>query len=121
MRSSHPARALACLHESPGRSWALERLAREAGLSRATFARNFSASVGEPAHSYLTRWRMGVAAQLLEGTDLRLNEIAARVGYRSEFSFSRAFKLARGVPPSHYRRATLAPSSSHAEAGIQDC
>jgi AraC-like DNA-binding protein len=36
---------------------------------------------------------MGIAAQLLEETDLRLSEIASRVGYRSEFSFSRAFKL----------------------------
>jgi AraC-like DNA-binding protein len=72
--------------------------------SRAAFARNFSASVGEPPHSYLTRWRMGIAARLLEETDLRLSEIASRVGYRSEFSFSRAFKLARGVSPIQYRR-----------------
>src|SRR5258706_14108797 len=53
-------------------------------------SRNFSASVGEPPHSYLTRWRTGIAAQLVEETDLRLSEIASRVGYRSEFSFSRA-------------------------------
>jgi AraC-like DNA-binding protein len=36
---------------------------------------------------------MGIAAQLLEETDLRLSEIASRVGYLSEFSLSRAFKL----------------------------
>jgi AraC-like DNA-binding protein len=46
-----------------------------------------------------------VTAQLLEETDLRLTEIAARIGYRSEFSFSRAFKLARGVSPIQCRRA----------------
>ena len=105
VRSTHTARALARIHEAPERAWTLEDLAEEAGLSRAAFARNFSASVGEPPHSYLTRWRMGIAAQLLERTDLRLGEIASRVGYRSEFSFSRAFKLARGVSPIHYRRA----------------
>ena len=53
-------------------------------MSRAAFAHNFSALVGEPPHTYLTRWRMG-AAQLLEESDLRLGEIASRVGYRSEF------------------------------------
>ena len=84
---------------------ALDDLAEQAGLSRAAFVRKFTASVGEPPHSYLTRWRMGIAAQLLEATDLRLGEIASRVGYRSEFSFSRAFKVARGVSPIQYRRA----------------
>ena len=98
------------MHEAPERAWTLEDFARVAGLSRAAFARNFSASVGEPPHSYLTRWRMGIAAQLLEETDLRLSEIAPRVGYRSEFSFSRAFKVARGVSPIQYRHAT--PSRS---------
>ena len=106
VRSTHTARALARIHEAPERAWTLEALAREAGMSRAAFARNFSASVGEPPHSYLTRWRMGIAAQLLETTDLRLSEIASRVGYRSEFSFGRAFKLARGVSPIQYRCAT---------------
>src|SRR5258706_13522737 len=105
LRSTHCARALARIHEAPERAWTLQDLAGEAGLSRAAFARNFTASVGEPPHSYLTRWRMGIAAQLFETTDLRLGEIAARVGYRSEFSFSRAFKLARGVSPIQYRRA----------------
>jgi AraC family transcriptional activator of mtrCDE len=110
VRSPQIARALASIHEAPERAWTLEELAQEAGLSRAAFARIFSASVGEPPHSYLTRWRMGIAAQLLEETDLRLTEIAPRVGYRSEFSFSRAFKLARGVSPIHYRRAAQSRS-----------
>ncbi|MCX4171580.1 MULTISPECIES: AraC family transcriptional regulator [Paraburkholderia] len=107
LRSPHITRVLARIHEAPERAWTLEDLAKEAGLSRAAFARNFSNSVGEPPHSYLTRWRMGIAAQLLEQTDLRLRDIAARVGYESEFSFSRAFKSTRGVAPIQYRRARL--------------
>jgi len=47
VRSPHIARALARMHEAPERAWTLEDLARVAGLSRAAFARNFSASVGE--------------------------------------------------------------------------
>jgi AraC family transcriptional activator of mtrCDE len=105
LRSPHMTRVLARMHDAPERAWTLEELAKEAGLSRAAFARNFSNSVGESPHSYLTRWRMGIAAQLLEETDLRLREIAARVGYQSEFSFSRAFTSTRGVSPIQYRRA----------------
>lgn len=115
-RSPHMERVLTRIHEAPERAWTLEELAGEAGLSRAAFARNFSDSVGEPPHSYLTRWRMGIAAQLLEATDLRLSEIASRVGYRSEFSFSRAFKLARGVSPVYYRRSLASRSETGASA-----
>jgi Cupin len=50
VRSTHTARALARIHEAPERAWTLGDLAQEAGLSRAAFARNFSASVGEPPH-----------------------------------------------------------------------
>ena len=103
VRSPNTARALACIHEAPARPWTIDTLAEEAGLSRSTFARQFLASVGEAPHSYLTRWRMGIAAQLLQDTDLRLTEIARRVGYFSEFSFSRAFKKACGVAPSQLR------------------
>jgi AraC-like DNA-binding protein len=111
IRSPHMARVLAQMHEAPDRPWTLDELSREAGLSRAAFSRNFRASVGEPPHSYLTRWRMGTAARMLAETDLRLIEIASRVGYHSEFSFSRAFKSARGVSPIQYRRtaATALP------------
>lgn len=105
LRSPQMTRVLARIHEAPEHPWTLTELAREATLSRAAFARHFSALVGEPPHQYLTRWRMGLAAQLLEETGLRVAEIALRVGYGSEFSFSRAFKSARGVSPALYRRS----------------
>ncbi|MDB5983479.1 MAG: AraC family transcriptional regulator [Pseudomonas sp.] len=116
LRSPQMTRVLARIHEAPDRAWTLEELAKEARLSRAAFARNFCALVGEPPHQYLTRWRMGIAAQLLEETELRLGEIASQVGYRSEFSFSRAFKLARGVSPIQYRRG----QRRHAPAGQRE-
>jgi AraC-like DNA-binding protein len=62
-------------------------------------------------HSYLIRWRMGIAAQLLEHTGLRLAEIAARVGYKSEFAFSRAFARARGLSPARFRNRANPTSS----------
>lgn len=105
VRTPHIARALACMHDSPEHAWTLEELAKAVGLSRAAFARQFNTLVGEPPLEYLTRWRMGVAAQLLESSDLRLSEIAARVGYQSEFSFSRAFKRVRGIAPARYRNS----------------
>ena len=103
LRSPHIARALARIHEAPANDWTLDALAEAAGLSRSAFAAQFRTSVGEPPHGYLIRWRMGIAAQLLEHTGLRMAEIAARVGYKSEFAFGRAFARARGLSPARFR------------------
>nr|WP_241251437.1 helix-turn-helix transcriptional regulator [Candidatus Protofrankia californiensis] len=79
--------------------------AAEAGLSRAPFARRFAALVGQPPLSYLTWWRMTIAARLLRESDAPLSVIAGRVGYASEFAFASAFKRHYGAAPGKYRRA----------------
>ena len=98
-------KAIALMHEAPERPWTVEGLAGEAGLSRSAFAQRFVATVGEPPLSYLTAWRMALAADLLRTTDLRLAAIAQRVGYDSEFAFAAAFKRVRGQAPGRYRAA----------------
>jgi AraC family transcriptional activator of mtrCDE len=97
------AKALACIHEKPHHTWTLERLAQEASMSRSAFAKQFRVTVGETPHSYLTRWRLGIAAQLLGQTTLSIGEIAYKVGFQSEYSFNRAFKTARGITPAKAR------------------
>jgi len=111
MRDPQLGRALAALHTKPELGWTTEQLAATAGMSRASFARRFKQLVGEPPHAYLTRWRMDVAARLLRDTDLTLARIAERAGYRSEFSFNRAFSRSRGTPPGRYREQLRAPPS----------
>ena len=96
-------RALSILHANPAGPWTIETLAREVSLSRATLTRRFSALVGEPPLSYLTRWRMELAARYLRETDRAVSTIARDVGYSSEFAFSRAFSRLRGLPPGGYR------------------
>ena len=81
-------------------------LAAEAGLSRAPFARRFTALIGQPPLSYLTWWRMTTAARLLRDADAPLSAIALRVGYTSEFAFANAFKRHHGIAPGTYRRST---------------
>ncbi|WP_261563331.1 AraC family transcriptional regulator [Frankia tisae] len=97
------ARALSLLHEVPQRAWTVNDLAAEVHVSRATLARRFTELVGEPPLTYLTRWRMDIAAQRLRETDDPVAAIGAAVGYASEHAFSRAFSRARGKPPRRYR------------------
>ena len=104
LRDPVVARALTAMHSAPARPWTIDSLAREVSLSRATLTRRFTTLVGEAPLSYLTRWRMDLAAAHLRETDDAVSAIARRVGYSSEFAFSRAFARARGQPPSRYRR-----------------
>ena len=103
LRDPAIAQTLTRMHAEPAAPWTIEGLAREANLSRATLVRRFSALVGEPPLAYLTRWRMELAARNLRETDEPVGAIAHRVGYESEFAFSRAFSRARGQPPGRYR------------------
>ena len=98
-------RALSMLQADPAKRWTVERLARAVGLSRAAFARRFAAVSGRSPLRYLTELRLALAANLLETTDDSLAELALRVGYTSEFAFSRAFKRKHGVAPGTYRRS----------------
>ncbi|NUR58562.1 MAG: AraC family transcriptional regulator [Catenulispora sp.] len=95
--------ALRAIHADPGRLWSVESLGAEAGLSRAAFARRFTAVVGEPPMGYLTGWRMAAAARMLRQSAEPLAAIAERTGYTSEFAFAKAFKRHHGVPPGTYR------------------
>ena len=98
------ARALTLMHENPGGAWTLTGLAGTVGLSRAGFSRRFTRAVGESPMSYLSSWRLALAADLLVGTDDTVASISRRVGYTSPFTFSDAFTRSYGRRPSEHRR-----------------
>jgi AraC-like DNA-binding protein len=95
--------ALRAIHDEPAAPWTVADLARLSGLSRAPFARRFRAAVGEAPLTYVTRWRMTVAADLLARGD-RIAAVAGQVGYDNEFAFAKAFKRVRGIAPGQHRR-----------------
>ena len=105
LRDPSLSRALSALHLGPARAWTAEELAREACLSRSAFAERFTTTVGLPPMSYLTRWRMLLAGQRLRESSDTLAQVAAAVGYESEFSFSRAFARETGVTPGVWRKS----------------
>ena len=105
LRDPHVARALALLHRDIVRSWNMEDLCREVGLSRSALADRFTRLIGVPPMNYLASWRMQVATQKLRNTSASLAQIADTVGYQSEAAFSRAFKKALGTAPATWRRS----------------
>nr|WTA65032.1 AraC family transcriptional regulator [Micromonospora sp. NBC_00855] len=95
---------LRAMHDAPGRPWTLASLAAQAGVSRSTLAKRFTALVGEPPLTYLTDWRMTVAADLLAESTATVAAVARHLGYADAFGFSAAFKRVHGMSPSGHRR-----------------
>lgn len=100
-------RALQLLHEQPSNAWTLDLLARRAGLSRTRLVEQFTAQLGVAPMSYLTNWRMQMAASLLASDHAPIVSVAMQVGYASEAAFSRAFSRCLGVSPSTWRKRQL--------------
>jgi AraC-like DNA-binding protein len=96
--------AMQLLQNQPERPWTVASLAHEVGVSRAALARRFTEVVGEPPMTFLTSWRLALAADLLRDTDATIGSVAAQVGYGSPFALSTAFKRTHGVSPTQYRR-----------------
>jgi len=96
-------RSLELLHNRIAHPWTIADLASQTGISRSALVERFTRYLSEPPMTYLTRWRLRVAARALEKTSLGVADIAADVGYESEAAFNRAFKREFGQPPGRYR------------------
>lgn len=105
LRDPAVGRALALMHARVAQDWTTDRLASEVNLSRSAFAERFTQLVGMPPITYLTDWRMQLAAARLRDSPRSIGQIAAELGYESEATFTRAFKRATGLAPGRYRTA----------------
>jgi AraC-like DNA-binding protein len=97
--------ALRLMHHNPAHPWTVAALARETGVSRAALARRFNDLVGEPPMTFLTEWRIALAADLLLEPGATIGSVANQVGYGSPFALSTAFKRLRGISPQQHRIA----------------
>lgn len=95
--------ALHVMQGDPAHAWSVDELASYALVSRATFARRFMQMVGEPPMTFLTRWRLALAADMLPDAEMTLEMVARRMGYSTPFALSTAFRREYGVSPRTYR------------------
>ncbi|MGH7496639.1 MAG: AraC family transcriptional regulator [bacterium] len=119
-------KALELVHEQPDHPWTVAELASRVNMSRTSFSLRFAQLSGMPPLSYVTKWRMLKAGDLLHQDAATISEIAAAVGYESEASFSKAFKREMGVAPGTYRKeerngvAIGVPPSGRTHASIKE-
>lgn len=82
----------------------LTTLAGECGLSVSHFARSFRRTFGMSAHRYLISQRVESAKLLLSEKKASLLDVALRLGFSDQATFSRAFKSIVGAPPGPWQR-----------------
>ncbi len=82
----------------------LPELARELGLGYSRFRQQFHRLTGVSPGEYRLARRLERAMSLLGQEELRLKEIASRLGFHDEFAFSAQFKRLSGQSPTAFRR-----------------
>ncbi len=80
-----------------------DALAHTAGISRAKLARLVKDRTGLAPAAWLKQQRLRAAEDLLRGTDLRVTDIALRVGFAAQSAFHRQFVTAHGQSPAAWR------------------
>jgi LacI family transcriptional regulator len=91
------------------RSWAtdginVDDVLREVDVSRSSLDRRFKSALGRTPHEEIVRAQLSVAMQLLIGTDLTLNQIAVRSGFRHAPYMGAVFRRELKMTAGEYRQ-----------------
>jgi AraC-like DNA-binding protein len=97
-------RVIAAILDRPSADHSVTTLAKEAGMSRSAFARDFKTTLGVTPMEFVTRIRLNLARRLLVTSVRPVEAIAAEVGFSSRSHFSRVFRDHYGTDPSTFRR-----------------
>lgn len=99
----HVAQAIRLMESRLDRPLALAAVARRIGVATRTLEKSFTRSIGETPGAYYLRLRLAAARRLVLDTPEPMADIAARCGFSSAATFSRAFSRAFGQAPIHMR------------------
>jgi transcriptional regulator GlxA family with amidase domain len=82
----------------------VDDLARHASVSSRTLTRRFRSATGLPPGEWLQRARLHRARELLESTDLAVEQVAHTAGYESSTAMRAQFAVHLRTSPRAYRR-----------------
>ncbi len=102
-------KALRFIRENMNRPIQVSDVVRVTGLCHRSLNNQFHSELGASISKHVTRARIEYISHLLTDTDMRIQEIAANVGYEDDRHFSRYFKRATGLTPKSFRRKMSPP------------
>lgn len=95
--------ALKYMEENLGKNITLHDIANYTGYSISHFSMIFKNNTGHSPLSYFNIMKIKKACELLETTDMKINQISCVVGIIDSYYFSRLFTKIVGISPKKYR------------------
>lgn len=99
-------KSIRLMSDNPTADLRLDRIAREAGLSRPHFYKLFRRQMGITPQLFMNTLLIERAIDQLIGTNISVTELSYELGFPSQSGFTRFFAANAGMAPSGYRRAT---------------
>lgn len=90
----------------------IDELAEFMEVSKSTLSKHCTELFGESPGSYLTRYKVNVARELLDSTRKSIKEISFDLGFKNPYHFSRVFKRITGHSPTEHRESPALYSDS---------
>ncbi|MCC8070511.1 MAG: AraC family transcriptional regulator [Bacteroidales bacterium] len=97
--------AIHYMKENLERQLSITALAQYVGYTPGHFTTLFHRAIGHSPRAYFNMLKMQEACRMLEETDMKINQIALKLGYTDPFYFTRLFTKIMGMAPSDYRLA----------------
>lgn len=97
--------SIAFMKQNIGKRLTADDLANQFEYSSSHYTAIFKQKTGMSPIDYFIRLKIHFACQLLTQTDLKIKEVADRIGYDDPYYFSRLFKQVTGKSPKDYKTA----------------
>lgn len=94
--------ALKYIEKNYNREITLDELSRHVGLSKCYLSTTFKKMTGQSFTDYVNHLRIEKAKQLFMQIDLKVFEVAEKVGFKDPKYFTKLFKNIEGVSPKHF-------------------
>ena len=98
-------RAVGYIHEHLTDDLSILQISKQANISKSVLYKRFHDVFGCTVSEYINEKRIDLSCDLLEKTDLSVEEIAQRVGFSTASYFGEVFKRLKGTTPLKYRKS----------------
>ncbi|MBD0379515.1 AraC family transcriptional regulator [Paenibacillus sedimenti] len=96
-------RLVRMIHDQYDQDLTLESCATALNFHPVYLSRVFKKEMGVPFSDYLSEYRMNMAKEMLETTNLKISEIGEKLQYKNISAFIRTFRKTFGMTPGNYR------------------